>query len=201
MASVLVAFVALIVVVEPLGVIPLFLSLTRTRPSEDVRRIARRASIVGALVLLCFALFGRAILSSLGIPLDAFRIAGGLVLLLAALDMIRQKNACRCSPVESNGASDDVAIVPLAIPLLSGPGSMAAVMSLVGREPTAAVVVAIALVFWVTYLVLRGASVLHRLLGPATLAVIQRVLGLLLAAMSVHSIVTGIASLLGTRLA
>lgn len=201
MASVLVAFVALIVVVEPLGVIPLFLSLTRTRPSEDVRRIARRASIVGALVLLCFALFGRAILSSLGIPLDAFRIAGGLVLLLAALDMIRQKNACRCSPVESNGAGDDVAIVPLAIPLLSGPGSMAAVMSLVGREPTAAVVVAIALVFWVTYLVLRGASVLHRLLGPATLAVIQRVLGLLLAAMSVHSIVTGIASLLGTRLA
>jgi multiple antibiotic resistance protein len=201
MASILIAFVALIVVVEPLGVIPFFLSSTRTRPSEDVRRIARRASIVGALVLLGFAILGRTILSTLGVPLDAFRVAGGLVLLLAALDMIRQKASARCCGVEANGNGDDVAIVPLAIPLLAGPGSMAAVMGLVGREPTLAVVVAIALVFWVTYLVLRSASVLHRLLGPATLAVIQRVLGLLLAAMSVSSIVTGIAALLATYVA
>lgn len=201
MASVLIAFVALIVVVEPLGVIPFFLSMTRTRPSEDVRRIARRASIVGALVLLGFALFGRSLLSTLGVPLDAFRIAGGVILFLTALDMIRQKNACRCSPVESNGDRDDVAIVPLAIPLLAGPGSMAAVMGLVGREPTIAVVVAIVLVFWVTYLVLRSATTLHRLLGAPTLAVIQRVLGLLLAALSAHAIVTGIAALLATHIA
>jgi multiple antibiotic resistance protein len=201
MGSVIVAFVALIVVVEPLGVIPFFLSLTRTRPREDVRRIARRASIVGALVLLGFALFGQAMLRSLGVPLDAFRVAGGLVLLLAALDMIRQKNASRCCQAEANGNGEDVAIVPLAIPLLAGPGSMAAVMGLVGREPTIAVVIAIVLVFVVTYYVLRGAGVLQRLLGPATLAVIQRVLGLLLAAMSVHSIITGVAALLATRLA
>ena len=196
LASTLVAFVALIVVVEPLGVVPLFMSLTRGRSRDDVRRIAIRASLVGALVLLAFAMCGSAVLSSLGIHLDAFRVAGGGVLLLAALDMIRQKNVCRCSPSESNGGGDDIAIVPLAIPLLAGPGSMAAVMALVGREPTLAVVIAIVLVFAVTYVVLRGAGVLQRLVGPAILAVVQRVLGLLLAAMAVQSIVTGIATLL-----
>ena len=200
LASILVAFVALIVVVEPLGVVPFFLSLTRGKPRDDIRRTAMRASIVGALVLLAFAVCGGAVLSTLGIRLDAFRVAGGVVLLLAALDMIRQKNACRCSPTESNAAGDEVAIVPLAIPLLAGPGSMAAVMALVGREPTLAVVIAIVLVFAVTYLVLRGAGVLHRLVGPAILAVVQRVLGLLLAAMSVQSIIAGVASLLSTYL-
>ena len=199
LTSVLVAFIALIVVVEPLGVVPFFMSLTRGRSLEDVRRIAVRASVVGAMVLLGFAFFGSAVLEMLGIPLDAFRVAGGLVLLLAALDMIRQRNACRCSAAEASGTGgDDVAIVPLAIPLLAGPGSMAAVMSLVGREPAAAVAIAIVLVFVVTYIVLRGAGVLHRLIGPAILAVVQRVLGLLLAAMSVQSIVRGIASLVST---
>lgn len=203
LASILVAFVALIVVVEPLGVVPFFLTLTRGRSAEDARRIAVRASVVGALVLLTFALFGGSVLHSLGIRLDAFRVAGGLVLLLAALDMIRQKNTCRCSPVEtgSGTGADDVAVVPLAIPLLAGPGSMAAVMALVGREPPAAVAVAVVLVFIVTYLALRGAGVLHRVLGPAILAVVQRVLGLLLAAMSVQSIITGITSLISTSLA
>jgi len=191
----------LIVVVEPLGVVPFFISLTRGRSAEHARRIAVRASVVGALVLLTFALFGEPVLDSLGIRLDAFRVAGGFVLLLAALDMIRQRNTCRCSPVETGTGADDVAVVPLAIPLLAGPGSMAAVMALVGREPPAAVAIAVVLVFIVTYLVLRGAGVLHRLLGPAILAVVQRVLGLLLAAMSVQSIITGIASLLSTYLA
>ena len=200
LASIVVAFVALIVVVEPLGVIPFFLSLTRGKPPDDVRRIALRASVIGALVLLAFAAFGGAILDSLGIRLDAFRVAGGIVLLLTALDMIRQRNACRCSPAEANGGGEDVAVVPLAIPLLAGPGSMAAVMAMVGREPVSAVVIAIVLVFGVTYVVLRGATTLHRLLGPATLAVVQRVLGLLLAAMSIQSIVVGVASLLGMRL-
>lgn len=196
LTSILVAFVALIVVVEPLGVVPFFVSLTRGRSTEDARRIAVRASVVGALVLMTFALFGGPVLDALGIRIDAFRVAGGLVLLLAALDMIRQKNTCRCSAAETGNGADDIAVVPLAIPLLAGPGSMAAVMALVGREPPAAVAIAVILVFVVTYLVLRGAGMLQRVLGPAILAVVQRVLGLLLAAMSVQSIVSGIASLL-----
>lgn len=197
-ASIVVAFVALIVVVEPLGVVPFFLSMTRGRSRSEVARIARRASLIGALVLLGFVLFGRALLDALGIEVHAFRVAGGLVLLLAALDMIRRTRECRCSPVEADGGrGDDVAVVPLAIPLLAGPGSMAAVMSLVGREPVSAVAVAVVLVFVVTYVVLRSAALLQRLIGPATLSVIQRVLGLLLAAMSVQAIVRGLAFLFG----
>ncbi|MDX2089679.1 MAG: MarC family protein [Kofleriaceae bacterium] len=195
-AGVLIAFVALIVVVEPLGVIPFFLSLTRGRSVDDRRRIALRASLVGSMVLLAFALFGAAALNGLGIRIDAFRVAGGVILFLTALDMIRQRNGCRCTPSEA-GALDDVAVVPLAIPLLAGPASMAAVMELVGREPTIAVVIAIVLVFLVTYLVLRTAGVLHRLLGPV-LGVVQRVLGLLLAAMSVQSVIDGVMSLVTT---
>lgn len=198
-AAIVISFVALLVVVEPFGVVPFFLALTKGRSPAEARRIAQRASLVGAVVLLGFAIAGSAILDALGIRLDAFRVAGGIVLLLAALDMIRSKASCRCSTVEAT--HDDVAVVPLAIPLLAGPGSMAATMALVGTQPPLAVVIAIVLVFALTYAVLRGASVLHRLLGPAILAVVQRVLGLLLAAMSVQSIVTGIASLLAVRLA
>lgn len=200
LTGILVAFVALIVVVEPLGVVPYFMTLTRGRPREVARRTALRASVVGASILLAFALAGRPMLDAFGVRIDAFRVAGGLVLLLAALDMIRQQAsaACtRCSSAETTG-TDDGTIVPLAIPLLAGPGAMAATMALVASQPTLAVVVAIVLVFAVTYVVLRASRVLDRIVGPATLAVVQRVLGLLLAAMSVQSIIAGIASLLST---
>jgi len=203
LTAVFVAFVALIVVVEPLGVVPYFMTLTRGRPRDAVRRTALRASIVGGSILIAFALVGRPVLDALGVRMDAFRVAGGLVLLLVALDMIRQKtaNACRCTKTESSGIGDDGTIVPLAIPLLAGPGSMAATMGLVATQPTFAVVVAVILVFAVTYIVLSASSLIDKLVGPATLVVVQRVLGLLLAALSVQSIVTGIGSLLSTHIA
>jgi multiple antibiotic resistance protein len=203
MTAIFVAFIALIVVVEPLGVVPYFMTLTRGRPRDAARRVALRASIVGGSILLSFALFGRPVLDAFGVRMDAFRVAGGLVLLLAALDMIRQKtaNACRCTTTEASGNGDDGAVVPLAIPLLAGPGSMAATMGLVASHPTFAVVIAVILVFVVTYVVLRASSVIDRLIGPATLAVVQRVLGLLLAALSVQSIITGIVSLLSIHTA
>ena len=150
LASILISFVAVVVVVEPLGVLPVFLSLTRDRSAADKRRIVARASVIGALVLLAFAIGGSAALRALGIGLDAFKVAGGLVLLLVGLDMVRQKASCRCSSAESDATRDDVAVVPLAIPLLSGPASMASVLALVGRESTLAVVIAIVLVFGVS---------------------------------------------------
>lgn len=203
MTAVFVAFVALLVVVEPLGVVPYFMTLTRGRSRDAVRRIALRASVVGAAILMAFALFGRPMLDAFGVRIDAFRVAGGLVLLLTALDMIRQKaaNACRCTTTEVANHGDDGAIVPLAIPLLAGPGSMAATMGLVATQPTVAVMAAVILVFGVTYIVLRASSLIDRVVGPATLLVVQRVLGLLLAALSVQSIVTGIGALLSVRVA
>ncbi len=195
LASLVASFVALFVVVEPFGIVPVFASLTHARPRHEQIRTAYRASVVGALVLIAFAFAGRPVLDAMGVRLDAFQIAGGLVLLLGALDMIRGKTSCRCSPSEADPARADVAIVPIAIPMLAGPGAMTATMSLVAREPLPAVLLAISLVFAITFVVLRGAATVQRLLGPATLAVVLRVLGLLLAALSIQSIVRNLISL------
>lgn len=189
---------ALFVVVEPLGVVPVFAALTRERPRDEVRRIALRASLVGGLVLVLFALGGRLFLDALGVRIDAFRMAGGLLLLLTALDMLRAKqSSCRCSAREVKDAQsrDDVAVVPVAIPLLAGPGAMATVMMLMSRASapgsTAAVLGAIALTFFASYLVLRSAEPIARWVGPSVLAVVERVLGLVLAAMALQFIVEG----------
>lgn len=200
-----VSFTALFVVVEPLGAVPMVTALTRGRSREEMRRIALRASLVGALVLMVFALGGRLLLDALGVKMDAFRMAGGLLLLLTALDMLRAKAAaCRCSPAELADAAgrEDIAIVPVAIPLLAGPGAMATVMMLMTRAAdawaTAAVFAAIAVTFAISFGVLRSAEPLARRVGPSTMAVIQRVLGLVLAAMSLQFIVEGGMNLLRT---
>lgn len=194
----LVAFAALFVVVEPLGAVPLFTTLTRNRPSGEARAIARRASVVGAGVLGGFALAGHGLLSVLGVRIDAFRMAGGLLLLLTALDMLRaQASGCRCSPQEMNAAQghEDLAVVPLAIPVLAGPGSMATVMMLMSRGAglgsVVAVLAAVVAVFVASWAVLRSAERVAGWLGPSLLSVIQRVLGLVLAALSIQFVVEG----------
>lgn len=195
LASFITSFVALFVVVEPFGVVPLFASLTQGRPREEQVRIATRASVVGALVLLSFAAIGPALLGVLGVRLDAFQVAGSIVLLLGAIEMIRGKSGCRCSASEADPSRTDVAVVPLAIPMLAGPGAMTATMSLVAQQSFVAVALAIVAVFAVTFVVLRGTATVQRLIGPATLAVVLRVLGLLLAALAIQSIVRGVTSL------
>jgi len=199
------AFAALFVVVEPFGVVPTFAALTAGRSRVEIAAIARRASLAGAVVLVAFTLLGQGLLSMLDIDLDAFRAAGGLLLLLTALEMLRGRGvACRCSPAEAAGSasSPDIAIVPIAVPLLSGPGSMATVMVLASRTDAGAfttplVIVAIVLVFALSYLVLRGATLLQRVLGDSAMSVVQRVLGLVLAAMSIQLVVDGVGHLWG----
>lgn len=195
--SFLVAFSAIFVVVEPFGVAPMFASMTAGRSTQEVRGIALRASLVGTFVLLSFALFGGRLLGALHVELDAFRAAGGLLLLLTALDMLRGRGKeCRCSKAELAAAArqDDIAVVPVAVPLLAGPGSMATVMVLVadgGALQTAIVVAAILLVFVISYVVLRAAGRLQRWTGPSVVAVVERVLGLLLAAIAIQFVAEG----------
>jgi multiple antibiotic resistance protein len=201
-ASFVVAFSALFVVVEPFGVAPFFASMTTGRPQAQVRAIAWRACVVGAAILAGFTLFGGWLLQVLHVQLDAFRAAGGLLLLLTALDMLRGKRqSCRCSPEEVADATQrqDIAIVPLAVPLLAGPGSMATVMVLAssgGPAQTAVVLAAIAATFAASYLVLRAAGTLQRWAGPSVLAVVERVLGLLLAAIALQFLAMGAMGLL-----
>lgn len=197
LASFVASFVALFVVVEPFGVVPMFASLTRGRPRHEQVQIAARASIVGALILLAFAFLGRGLLSAMGVRFDAFQVAGSVVLLLGALEMVRGKTGCqRCTTTEADPVRADISIVPLAIPMLAGPGAMTATMSLVARQSLPAVLFAIVAVFAITYVVLRGTATVQRFIGPATLAVVLRVLGLLLAALSIQSIVSGLQSLM-----
>ena len=203
-SSLFTSLAALFVVVEPLGVVPTFAALTADRSRAEARAIALRASIVGAFVLLGFAVGGRAALSALGIRIEAFRMAGGLLLLLTALDMLRGKGAhCRCTPAEVQDAAQrhDIAVVPVAVPLLSGPGAMATVMMLSSKAPGALgltiVLAAIAITFAISYLVLRSAGLINRVLGRSTMSVLQRVMGLILAAMSIQSILEGGGRLFG----
>jgi multiple antibiotic resistance protein len=195
---------AIFIVVDPFPVAPMFAAMTAGQPAAQIRRTARRAAAAGTLLLLFFAFFGPLLFRALRLDLGAFRAAGGLLLLLTAVDMLRARvSECRCSApeVEAGAQKDDIAIVPLATPMLAGPGAIATVMVLtsersgvVGMVP---VVGGILLTFTASYLVLRAGPLVARVLGTSGLAMLQRVMGLLLAAIAVQFIAEGGRRLLG----
>ena len=133
-SSGLVALSAVFFVVDPIGVVPIFIAMTHGDSQQEVRNTAMRASLVASGLLVFFALFGTLLFKVMGVSLAAFRVAGGVVLLITALDMLRARQSeTRTSPGEAEEATEkeDVAIVPLALPLLAGPGAIATVMVLV----------------------------------------------------------------------
>jgi multiple antibiotic resistance protein len=199
--SFLVALSALFFVVDPIAAVPFFLAITRGDSVEARRRAAFRASITAFVVLAFFALAGAAILSWLGVTLAAFKVAGGVVLLLIALDMIRiQPSKARITEVEvaAGAEKEDPAIVPLAMPLLAGPGSIATSIVLMTRAREQAlwlalpVVLAIGVTCAATYLILAGAARTERVLGRSALAIVERAAGLLLVAIAVQFILDGV---------
>jgi multiple antibiotic resistance protein len=203
-SSVLVAFSAIFFVVDPIGVVPIFIAMTQGDSQEQLRDTARRASLVAAALLVFFALFGTFLFKVVGVSLSAFRVAGGIVLLITALDMLRARQSeVRTSPEEAQEATikEDVAIVPLALPLLAGPGAIATVMVLMSRAsgvvPVVAVVASILITMAASYFLLRGASLVQRFLGQSGVAIFQRVMGLLLAAIAVQFIAEGVRDLMG----
>ena len=194
-----IAFPAVFFVVDPIGVVPLFIAMTAHDTLQKTRSMALKASITGALLLIFFACFGAFIFKLFGVTLPAFRVAGGLLLMLTAFDMVRARpSATRTSEAErKEGAEkDDIAIVPLAIPLLSGPGSIATVMVLMAKGSAgfwtgAAVVISVLVTFLITWLLLRAAHHVRRLLGTSGIAIVQRVFGLILAAIAVQFVADG----------
>jgi multiple antibiotic resistance protein len=189
------SFLTLFVVVDPIGVAVLFLGLAGARSRDERRGIARKAVLVAAGVLFAFALFGSAILNHLGITLNAFRVAGGLLLLKIATDMVFAQLERETKEEEQEAKErPDISVFPLAIPLLAGPGALAAVMILAGGgEPMAqgAVYGSIALVSLIAYISLVAAEWLFRLLGHTGVNVVTRILGILLAALAVQYIADG----------
>jgi multiple antibiotic resistance protein len=200
-ASFLVALPALFFVVDPIAAVPFFLAITRGDSVEVRRKAAFRASLTAFIVLAFFALAGAAILSWLGVTLAAFKVAGGVVLLLIALDMIRtqpSKTRITEGEVAAGAEKDDPAIVPLAMPLLAGPGSIATSVVLMSRERGQAcwhglpVLLAIAATCVATWLILAAAARTERVLGRSALAIVERAAGLLLVAIGVQFILDGV---------
>jgi multiple antibiotic resistance protein len=192
-------------VVDPPAAVPLFLAMTASDPVEHKRRTARRAAVAMGVVLAAFGALGTVIFRVLGISMGAFRIAGGVLLFLLAVDMLRaERSRQRTSPEEEAEGRDrpDVSIFPLAIPMLAGPGATSTVMVLVARAHRAwqygAVFLAIAVTALASYVLLRSAVRVERRLGHTGLNVLQRVMGLILAATAVQFVVEGIATVLPT---
>jgi multiple antibiotic resistance protein len=199
----LATFVTLFVVVDPIGVAPIFAALTAHDDAAHRRRQASHGVLLAAAVLLAFAFGGDFLLSLLGISLAAFRIAGGLLLLLLGIDMVmaRQSGLRATTPdEEAEGArKSDIAVFPLAIPLIAGPGALTSVMLLMGSASSdllnqAVVVVVLLLVLAISWLCLLLALKLVRHLGVTGINVITRVLGLVVAALAVQFMIDGLAA-------
>jgi multiple antibiotic resistance protein len=195
----LLTFTGIFAVVDPFAAVPVFLAMTRDNSESERRRMARRASVAAALILGVFALAGGFLFKFLGVTLAAFKLAGGLLLLLMAIDMLRaQPSRTRSSPeeTEEGAQKDDVAIFPLATPLLAGPGSIATTMVFIGRSSawwqTIPVVLAIGLTCLVAYGLLRSASLIDRWLGQTGMNVLNRIMGLVLAAIAMQFMLDGL---------
>lgn len=198
-AYMITALVTMLVVIDPIGIAPLFLALTRGMTPAQRRRIAIRATLTAALVLALFAFFGEALLGFVGISMAAFRIAGGILLFLTALDMLFERRTKRREDrTEGEDEGHDPSVFPLAIPLIAGPGAIASVILLIGEKPGGegliTVLLITALTLLVMALILMASSYLDRVVGKTGIDVITRVLGMLLAALSVQFVLDGLAA-------
>jgi multiple antibiotic resistance protein len=195
------ALVTLFVAVEPVALVPAFAALTAKMDPAERRRTAVNAALIAGGILIVFAVAGRALLDALGIGLPAMRIAGGLLLLLLAIDMVFARESGLRSTTASEQAETltrhDVTVFPLAVPLIAGPAAITATILLMGEAkgalPRQALVLAILCgVLAVALLVMLGASQLMRLLGVTGVNVVTRVLGILLAALAVQFMLDGL---------
>jgi multiple antibiotic resistance protein len=193
------SLITFFVVIDPPGCAPIYAGLTAGASAAHRRAMAIRAVGVAAAILLVFALFGEDLLRGLGIELASFRIAGGIMLFLIALEMVfekrtqrREDRAAKVSPDEA----EDVSIFPMAMPMIAGPGSIASVMLLMARndgiERSMVVLAALGTILVLTLVALLAAGPIMRLLGAKIEAVITRLLGVLLAALAVQFVIDGL---------
>lgn len=190
------SFVTLFVIVDPIGLMPLFVALTQGATAAQRRSIALRSCLTAALLLTLFAVLGEAVLGFIGISMPAFRVAGGALLFLTALDMLFERRSKRREDRTESEEFNDPSVFPMAIPLIAGPGSIATVILLAGQAPGVeglALVMGVMATVLVCVLVLfLAAGLFERLLGKTGIEVVTRLLGMLLAALSVQFILDGL---------
>ncbi|MFN8005979.1 MAG: MarC family protein [Terriglobia bacterium] len=197
----LTAFVTLFVVVDPLGGAPLFVGLLKSKERPVKRQTLTRAVFIAFGVAVSFLVAGKAVLSHLGVTVPAFAISGGVLLFVTALPMLFGQRPGLQAPenTERSTAGEDIAVFPLAIPLLSGPGTIASVLLLANQAGYEAarmgiLFFAIVAVFALTWLVLQAGESLMERLGEGKMHILTRVLGILLAALAVQFVLNGISA-------
>ncbi|HKX91922.1 MAG TPA: MarC family protein [Sphingomicrobium sp.] len=194
------ALVTFLVIIDPPGCAPIFASLTRGTSSAHRRAMAIRSSLIAWAILMFFALLGRPMLSALGISLASFRIAGGILLFFIAFDMIFERRTARremrAQSIEGTPEAEDISVFPMAIPMITGPGSIASAMLWVSRAEdsleVATVLAAITVVILITMATLLAAGPLMRMIGEKVEAMITRILGVILAALAAQFVIDGL---------
>ncbi len=191
-------FVSIFIIVDPIGLIPSFITLTNNYSPQKIKRTVWEASLTLMVVLTLFTLWGNAILRIFGISLPAFRVAGGAILFMVSWEMLQAKRTrLKTSPEEEayTQVQEDIGIVPLGVPMLAGPGAITNVMVLGGESYPLGKVIILCAVFLTTistFLILRYASILARILGQTGLLVMTRLMGLLLAGIAFQFVFDGI---------
>ena len=194
------ALVTFLVIIDPPGCAPIFASLTRGGSPAHRRAMAIRSSLIAWGILMFFALLGRPMLQALHVSLASFRIAGGILLFYIAVDMIferrTERREKRAEEIEGTKEAEDISVFPMAIPMITGPGSIASAMLWVSRAegPLEVIVVlaAITVVMMITAVTLLASGPLMRLIGEKIEAMITRILGVILAALATQFIVDGL---------
>lgn len=186
------AFATMIVIIDPPGNLPVFMALTSRASERNRKRIAVQANLVAGILLLIFGFFGFAVFSALGITAPALQVSGGILLLLIALQLLTGSEA---DPGDGGG-DIHVAVVPLGMPLLAGPGSIVAFMLIIEKAdhqlwPTIAAVLALLSVLLISWLTMRFATQLMKLLGEAGVMLMTKLSGMLLAAIATQLIING----------
>jgi multiple antibiotic resistance protein len=194
------ALITFLVIIDPPGCAPIFASLTRGAPAAHRRAMALRSSLIAWGILMFFALLGRPMLHTLGISLASFRIAGGILLFYIAVDMIferrTERREKRAHEIEGTPEAEDISVFPMAIPMITGPGSIASAMLWVSRAEgpieVITVLAAITVVMMITAVTLLAAGPLMRMIGEKVEAMITRILGVILAALAAQFVVDGL---------
>jgi len=199
----LVTFTSVLFIVDPIAVIPTYLVITQGQTSEQRQATALRACVAAAVLLVTFAAAGRGIFNLFGITMPAFRIAGGLILWVVAMDMLHGTRSTQegTAEITEGQAKQDVALTPLAMPMLAGPGAISTVMVLSGQARETAQLIAvygsIVLTVIVSWLTLRVGERLVTRMGQTGIRVMTRIMGLLLADIAVQFVITGVREAMG----
>jgi multiple antibiotic resistance protein len=195
-AAIITVFVTIFVVIDPIGLTPMFVALTQGDTAQHRRAIAIRGCLIAMVVLTLFGLFGESVLTFVGISMPAFRISGGILLFLTALDMLFERRSERRKG--QSAKADDPSVFPLATPLIAGPGSIATMILLTtqadGVRDIVTVHVIMISVILVVLALFLAAGLIERVLGDTGIKVVTRLLGMLLAALSVQFVLDGLQS-------